>query len=78
MPAPTLSADCEAGTSSAPQVAGSAPSAWTRNPKRFVFWFDQITPILLPGIATTALMSSSLMSVARFTGPVNELYGESA
>jgi hypothetical protein len=73
IPVPRLSADCDAGTSSAAQDAGSAPSMCTRKPNRWVFWFDHITPTLPPGIAATAQMSSALVPLARVTGALQLL-----
>jgi hypothetical protein len=72
MPLPTFSADWPAGTSACPQVDGDAPSVWVRNPKRWVFWFDQSTPIL-PFIETTSAMSSTSIPVPTTTGPEKEV-----
>src|SRR5690606_20811062 len=77
MPSPTLRAEEPAGTSSAVHVEGDAPSTWVRKPKRFVFWFDQNTP-MRPGSATTSEMSSSAMPDATVIGDENDEYGASA
>ena len=70
-------AEAEAGTSSAAQVPGAAPSTCNRKPKRCVFWLDQRTPSVPPGSAWTTLMSSLAIPVANVTGPENDEYGAS-
>ena len=77
-------ADCEAGTSSADQTFGSAPSTCTQNPNRSVVWFDHMTPMLPLGKAVSAEISATVLPpaivptpVAKVIGPLQEEYGAS-
>src|SRR5882724_7231835 len=74
MPSSTLSAEAEAGTSSADQAPCAAPSTWYLKPNRCVLWLDQKIPIL-PGIATTAEMSSVVRPVATVVAGPQLVYG---